>query len=213
LKKAVIIGAGGHARVVLDAARTQGLDVIAAIDARADLKGTSFEGIEVLGDETVLPLARERGASIALLGVGSIDAGMKRRGLYDRVARLGFDLPPVVHRSAVVAPTATLGPASVVFAAAVVNPGARIGTNVIINTAAIVEHDVEIGDHSHISSGAHVAGGVRIGAGCHVGIGATIIQGVRLGDEVLVGAGAVVLADVSGGDRVAGVPARSIRGG
>lgn len=203
------MGAGGHARVVLDAARASGVDVVAVVDARADLKGSKFEGLEVVGDESAI--AAMRGVDTALLGVGSIDVGDTRRKLHARIAALGLRLPVVRHPSAVVSPTATIGPASVVFANATINPGARIGTNVIVNTAAIVDHDVVIGDHAHVSPGAHLAGGVRVGDGSHIGIGATVLQGVRIGANAVVGAGAVVLRDVPDGDRVAGVPARSLR--
>jgi len=210
--KAVLLGAGGHARVVIDAARSTGVfDVIAVVDARPDLKGTRFEGVEVIGDELALPLARERGAKALILGVGSVDVGDRRRDLYERFASLGFEMPTVVHRTAIVATTAIIGPATVVFAGAILNPGARVGANVIVNTAAIIEHDVRIGDHTHVSPGAHLAGGVVVGARSHVGIGATVLQGLRVGDGAVVGAGAVVLRDVADGDRVVGVPARSIR--
>jgi sugar O-acyltransferase (sialic acid O-acetyltransferase NeuD family) len=210
--KAVLYGASGHARVVLDAARTTGaFDVVAVVDDRADLKGTRFEGLEVIGDRSAFSALKDRGARALLLGIGSVDVGDARRVIYDRVLLLGFELPTVVHHAAVVSPTATIGPASVVFAGAMVNPGARIGANVIINTAAIVEHDVIIGDHAHVSPGAHIAGNVTVGDRSHIGIGATVIQGVRIGAGVVVGAGAVVLHDVPDGDRVAGVPARSIR--
>jgi UDP-perosamine 4-acetyltransferase len=212
--KAVLVGAGGHARVVLDAARASGaIEVIAVVDARADLKGAAFEGLEVVGDESAIGTLQQRGVTAALLGVGSVDVDDVRRRLFARISALGLELPVVRHPSAVVSPSATLGPASVVFANATINPGARIGANVIVNTAAIVDHDVRIGDHAHVSPGAHLAGGVSIGQGSHVGIGATVLQGVRIGAGVVVGAGAVVLRDVPDGDRVVGVPARSIRVG
>lgn len=210
--KAVLVGAGGHARVVLDAARAAGgFEIIAVVDARTELKGTDFEGLQVVGDESEIASLRQRGVVAALLGVGSVDAGDVRRRVFARMSALGLSLPTVRHPSAVVSPTATIGEGSVVFANATINPGARIGTNVIVNSAAIVDHDVTIGDHTHISPGVHLAGGVSIGVGSHIGIGATVIQGLRIGSGVVVGAGAVVLHDVADGDRVAGVPARSIR--
>jgi UDP-perosamine 4-acetyltransferase len=209
--KAVLVGAGGHARVVLDAARASGaLEVIAVVDVRPELRGSSFEGVEVIGDESALSLARHRGARAILLGVGSVDVADTRRRLFERIVVLGLELPVVRHPSAVISPSATIGAASVVFAGAIVNPGARIGTNVIVNTAAVLDHDVQIGDHAHVSPGAHLAGGVVVGEESHIGIGSSIIQGVRIGARVVVGAGAVVLHDVADGDRVAGVPARSI---
>ena len=199
--------------MVLDAARASGIDVVAVIDARADLKGTPFDGLEVVGDESSIASLRQRGVDAALLGVGSVDVGETRRTLYARISAVGLAFPIVRHPSAVVSPTATLGNACVVFANATINPGARLGVNVIVNTAAIIDHDVRIGDHAHVSPGAHVAGGVTIGEGSHVGIGATVLQGVRIGAGAVVGAGTVVVRDVPDGDRVVGVPARSIRAG
>jgi UDP-perosamine 4-acetyltransferase len=211
--KAVLIGAGGHAKVVFDAARsTDTIDIVAVVDARAELKGQRFEGVDIIGDEAAIGRARELGATAILLGVGSIDVGPTRRALFDRASRFGLDLPPVVHRAATVAPSASVGRASVVFAGAILNPHAQVGANVIVNTGTIVEHDVRIGDHSHISPGARLAGGVVIGEGAHVGIGATVLQGIRIGDGALVAAGAVVTEDVAAGARVAGVPARAMAG-
>ena len=198
---------------MLDAARAAGIEVVAVVDARADLKGSSFEGLDVVGDESAIASLRDRGVDAALLGVGSVDVGETRRALYARISAFGLALPIVRHPSAVVSSTATLGDACVVFANATINPGARLGANVIVNTAAIVDHDVRIGDHAHVSPGAHLAGGVTIGEGSHVGIGATVLQGVTIGAFVVIGAGAVVLRDVPDGDRVAGVPARSLRAG
>lgn len=210
--KAVLIGAGGHARVVLDAARAGGtVDIVAVIDADPRKHGGSFEGLPVIGDESLLGSMPARGIPAVALGVGSVDVSDVRRALFARVQEAGLDLATVVHPRAVVSATARIGSGSVVFAGAVLNPGVVIGRNVIVNTAAAIDHDVEVGDHAHISPGARLAGNVFVGPQAHVGIGAVIIQGVRIGERALVGAGAVVLRDVPAGARVAGVPARPLR--
>jgi UDP-perosamine 4-acetyltransferase len=208
--KVLLYGAGGHARVVLDAARRQGLDVVAAIDDRADLHGSTIDGVDIVGGDGALDDLRLRGVEGAVLGVGSIDAAPGRAAVYERLAARRFALPVVQHPSAVVASTALLGDATVVFAGAVINPHARVGRNVILNTASVIEHDCVVGDHTHISPGALLAGGVQIGEGTHVGIGAIVIQGVRIGANAMIGAGAVVIRDVADGQRVAGVPARAL---
>lgn len=208
--RVVLIGAGGHARVVLDAARAAGFDVVAAVDERADLHGSRIDDILVVGGESALGRLAAEGAEGLILGVGSIEAPSQRAALFERLADRGLALPPVWHPRAMISASAMVGDASVVFAGAVLNPHARVGRNVIVNTAAVVEHDCVVGDHVHISPGALLAGGVWVGAGTHIGIGAVVIQGIRIGAGVMVGAGAVVLRDVPDGARVAGVPARPI---
>lgn len=205
-----LFGAGGHARVVLDAARCQGLEVAVVLDDRAELHGTTIEGLPVIGGESALDTLGARGITALILGVGSVQASPVRAELFERLAARGFQLPVVRHPSAAIASTARLGDGTVVFAHAVVNPNARVGRNVIVNSSAVVEHDCVISDHVHISPGALLAGAVRVGEGTHVGIGAIVIQGVSIGRGAMVAAGAVVLHDVPDNGRVAGVPARGL---
>lgn len=205
----VLFGSGGHARVALDAARVSAAyEVVAVIDDDPVKKGSSFEGLLVRGDRSLLPSLRAEGVMGALLGIGSVDVGDVRATIFRLLRDAGFRLPVIVHPRATVAGSAVIGDGSVVFAGAIINPGALIGVNVIVNTGAIVEHDVVVGDHTHISPGAHVAGGVRIGAGSHIGIGSTVIQGVTIGEHAFVAAGALVTKNVADGGRVRGVPAR-----
>lgn len=206
--RVVLYGAGGHARVVLDAARASHFEVVAAVDERAELHGLDLDGVPIVGTDR---LREFRGKADGLvLGVGSVDAPSRRAALYERVAAYGFAFPVVRHPAAVIATTASLGDASVVFAGAVINPNARLGRNVIVNTSSVVEHDCVVGDHVHLSPGSLLAGGVSVGSGSHVGIGAVVLQGVRIGKDVMVAAGAVVIHDVEDRGRVAGVPARSM---
>jgi sugar O-acyltransferase (sialic acid O-acetyltransferase NeuD family) len=209
--KAVLIGAGGHARVVLDAARAgKRIDVVAIIDDDPAKHGTPFEGLTIEGDRSILPALRRRGVEAIVFGVGSTVVSAARRSLFEGVRSIGLEVPPVVHPSAVISPTARIGRACVVFAGAVLNPEVELGDNVIVNTAAFLEHDVRIGAHAHVSPGARLAGGVIVGEGAHIGIGATVLRGVHIGRDVMVGAGTVVLRDLADGSRVAGVPAHPI---
>ena len=211
--KVVVLGAGGHARSVLDALRSAGEhEVVALTDPRPELAGASVAGIAVVGDDSRLANLRSQGVEGAALGIGGTGDNGPRRRAFECVTELGFALPPVVHAAATVSPYAELGDASVVLARSVVGPGARLGSNVVVNTGAIVEHDCVLGDHVHVASGATLGGAVTVGEGAHVGLGASVLQGVTIGAGALVGAGAVVIRDVAPGDRVVGVPAASMTG-
>jgi UDP-perosamine 4-acetyltransferase len=211
--KIVVIGAGGHARSVIEALRAGGLhDPVACTDPRPELHGSRIDDVPVLGDDARLEALRAEGVPGAALGVGGTRDNAPRARLFQLAQDLGFDLPSVVHPSAAVSAGAVLGEGSVVLAGAVVGPGATVGRNAIVNSGAVVEHDVRLFDHVHVASGAVLGGGVQAGESAHIGLGAAVVQGVEIGAGTVVGAGAVVVRDVPAGAVVAGVPARPLRG-
>lgn len=208
----ILLGGGGHARVLIDVARLMGRTVAAVLDDNDTLHGSAVDGVEVAGGIDTLSRYAPRGYEL-VNAVGSAGLPAVRRRVWERGSGAGFNFATLAHRSAVIASGAVLRAGAQVLAGAVVGPGAAIGPDAIINTSASVDHDTTIGAHTHIAPGATVCGGVTIGAGCHVGCGATIIQGVTIGDGVLVAAGAVVTGDLQDGARVAGVPAGPFPGG
>jgi UDP-perosamine 4-acetyltransferase len=204
------IGAGAHAKAVLEAIRSSGqFDVAALVDDDPALAGTEVLGIPVVAPEALEGL-RADGVAHAFAGVGGVGNSSPRRLVFERLLAAGFELPPILHASAVVSSWARLGRGTQVLAGAIVNAAAEVGDDVILNTGAIVEHDCRIGAHTHIAPGARLAGLVDVGEGAHVGIGAVVIERVRIGENALVAAGAVVIRDVPAGTRVAGVPARKL---
>lgn len=206
------LGAGGHAKVVLDAlVLAGGHEIVGLLDPRRELWGTEVLGVPVLGDDDLLPDQYDSGVSHAFIGLGSSSDTRPRRQLHERARVAGFDIVTVVHPRASVATSARLGPGATVLAGAVVNSDARLGENVIVNSGAIVEHDCVVGDHVHIASGACLASGVTVGDGAHVGAGASVRQGVVIGAGAVVGLGAAVVREVEPDVVVAGVPARVLR--
>lgn len=205
--RVVILGAGGHGRVVAETARLAGFEVLGFIDEDPTKRGSTALGIPVLGNITMIASHQSDGDGV-LLGIGRNAIRME---LMRRLLAGGQVLPTLVHPRAWVSPNATLGAASVVMANATVQTGCRIGAAVIVNTNASVDHDGVLSDGVHISPGAHLAGDVTVGEGTHIGIGASIIEGIHIGAGCLIAAGAVVVDHVPDGQRVAGVPARPMK--
>lgn len=202
LKPIVVLGAGGHAKVVIEA--LQAGNAYRVVGCVAQAHETIFH-VPVLGDDSVLPTLRERGIHHAVVAIG---ANELRLMLSRRLAALGFELPIVVHPAATVSPTARLGPGVQVLAGAVINAEATIGTQAIINTLAAVEHGCFVGEASHVAPRAALGGDTVLGRLSLLGIGASVRPGCRIGDRAVIGAGAVVVGDLPDGVTAIGVPAR-----
>jgi len=205
----VIVGGGGHASVLVEAALASSALRIVGYVAPAD-GALSAAGIERLGDDQCAPDLIKRGIVHAVLGVAGAKDNVCRAGLFDMWRGLGFRFISVVHPTAVVSPRSRCGEGLQALPRAVINAGASIGANVVVNTGAIVEHDCRLADHVHVAPGATVCGGVDVGAATLIGAGATIVPAVVIGAGAVIGAGSVVLHDIPAGARVAGVPARPL---
>ncbi len=203
----IIIGAGGHAKVLIEALRLRSVRILGITDPDPTKTGTEILGVRVMGDDTVIG-GYSAGSLHLVNGLGSVDIPKRRKDVFETFKAKGFAFATVVHPSAVVASDVVLGEGAQVMAGAVIQPGSRIGRNSIVNTNASVDHDCVIGDHVHLAPGVTLSGSVRIGDCVHVGTGATIIQEVTIGPDSVIGAGSVVLTDVSEKTQFIGVPAR-----
>ncbi len=198
----IIVGAGGHGRVLADALQLEGRAVAGFVDPGWELKS---DGLPILGDDDVLEAWPDSGL---VNGIGGPAGSDLRRRVQTRLEAAGRRFYGVRHPSAIVAVTARIDPTVQLLARAVVQPGATLEAGVVINTGAIVEHDCVVGAFTHCAPGSILCGGVTVGDGCHIGAGAVIREGVRLGDGIVVGAGAVVVRDcLDAGVQLLGVPA------
>ncbi|MGQ9498493.1 MAG: acetyltransferase [Desulfotomaculales bacterium] len=204
----VVIGAGGHAKVVLATLQEAGFTVDAMLDDDPAKANGVVCGVPVTGGtDTLKKLAGVR----ALVAVG--DNG-RRRELVARCEGLCAWIS-VVHPRAYVHNSVRIGRGTVVFAGARIQPDTVLGEHVIVNTGATVDHDCRIGDFVHIAPGVHLAGGVLVEEGALLGIGSVVLPGLRIGAWAVVGAGAAVVENVPPFTTVVGVPARPLgkRGG
>ena len=205
-KPLIIIGAGDHAKVLLDILLEQGEKVFGLADKSVP-KGTMIYGVPVIGDDNeVLKYSPEE---IELVnGIGSVGSTALREKLYNYYKSKGYIFKSVIHKSAVLSSRAILFAGVQVLAGVIVNTEAEIGENSIINTKASVDHGCKIGSHCHIAPGCILSGCVAIGNGTHIGTGSSIIQGIKIGSNVLIGAGSVVVSDIEDNSKVYGVPAK-----
>jgi sugar O-acyltransferase (sialic acid O-acetyltransferase NeuD family) len=206
----VIVGAGGHGRVVLDIlSAAGGHTVVGFLDADPGRRGSSVNGVPVLGPVNLLAKLRQQGVGHGIVAIGD-NRARRRQG--ELLLEHGFELVTAVHPSAVVSGTAVLGRNVVVAAQAAVCADARVDDYAIVNTAAVVDHECHVGAAAHVTPGVRLAGRVRVGDEAFVGLGACVIQCLTVGRGATVGAGAVVLRDVPDGATVVGVPARVVKG-
>jgi UDP-perosamine 4-acetyltransferase len=203
----VVLGAGGHALVVLEALDALGWPVAGLLDQRRD--AAPVLGRPVIGTPDLLPTLRAQGITAAVVAVGN---NADRLALGQAALRAGLDLPALLHPGAHVSPKAEVAPGAQVMVRAVVGPLSVLGMLALVNTGAVVEHECIIGQATHVASGAVLCGGVRVGARVLIGAGARVAPGIHVGDGATVGLGAGVVRDVSAGTVVAGVPARHLRG-
>ena len=203
---AVILGAGGHARVVASILTATGRYLFKGfLDRTADTAGEDLGEGQVLGswDDRLAEFGQDPDAC-AFLAFGD---GGERAAMAQRCRDAGLALPALVHPTACIDPTARIGEGSVVCAQAFLGPQAQVGEGVLVNTAASIDHESRIGDYATLSPRVTIAGRTSIGARTFIGIAACVADRLTVGADARIGAGAVVLNDVPGGAFVVGIPA------
>ena len=202
-KKVVVIGAGGHGKVVVSTLQAAGVVVDAIYDDNQQLWGTNILGVPVCGPLSELQTTPEKFSGI--IGIGH--PGIRQR----LAATIRMEWLTAVHPRSFVHPSVKLGAGTVVFVGAVLQPDAQVGEHAIVNTSASIDHDCQIGNFVGIGPGTHLSGTVRIDDRSLLGTGCCVLPNVRIESDVTVGAGTVVINDVARGSTIVGPAPRIIR--
>jgi len=198
-REVYVVGAGGHAKVVVSTLQAAGYTVKGLFDDDPEKRAKSVLGAPVLGPTAEFGWLKH---GRAVIGVGD---NASRKTLARRFG--DAEWITVIHPTAYVHPSVRLGPGTVVFAGATVQPDTTLGSHCIINTAACVDHDCILADYVHVAPGTRLAGGVELGEGVFMGIGSSVIPGIKVGSWTVVGAGGVVICDLMPAVLAVGVPA------
>lgn len=195
----VMLGAGGHARVLLALVRAIGRPLLGVCDPVLQAEGRErWHEVNVLGDDAAMDRLGPHQVDL-MLGVGKLPRSTARADLYAAWSTRGYAFPPLVHPAAWVAADVELSDGVQIMAGAVVQPGCMLGRNSIVNTRASVDHDCRIGADVHVAPGAVLCGNAEIGDRVFIGAGAVLIQGLRVGPDAIVGAGVTLVRDLRAG--------------
>lgn len=210
LEEVVVIGGGGHAKVVIAILhKINFCQIVGYTDLRdrGEVLGVSYLG----SDDELLARYHQSKVVKAVLGIGQVSLGKARCEVFARLRSSLALCPMIISPDAVVNEGVTHGDGAVVMDGAVINSGAKIGYGAIINTNSTVEHDVELSDWVHVAPGATISGGVKVGRYSMVGAGATVIEGRTIAEGCVVGAGATVVTDLLDSGVYVGCPARRLK--
>ncbi|VEL96067.1 UDP-perosamine 4-acetyltransferase [Alteromonas sp. 76-1] len=204
-KPIALIGAGGHAGVLLDILLQQNFTCVAVVDKTPN--ETLWNGFPLISERDFLSRFSPNDVDL-VLGLGSLPNNHSRKSLYAFFKKSGFNFKTLIHPFSSVSPSASLGEGTQVMAGAIVQANVVCADNVIINTRASVDHDVHVSAHSHIAPSATLCGQVKVGEHVYVGASSTLIQGVSIGHDSVIAAGAVVVNDIQPFSCVKGCPAK-----
>jgi len=201
-KPVIILGGGGHGKVLADALLLLGIEILGIADPALEVgERVGFFGLPVLGGDEVVSRFPPDNVLLAN-GVGSLPGATSRKVLFERFRHSGYRFATIVHPTALRGREIDLGEGVQVMAGTVLQAGVTIGENSLVNTGAVVDHDCHVGSNVHIAPHATLCGGIMVENDVHIGAGAVVAQYLRIGDGAVLGAGASVARNVEAGATV-----------
>lgn len=205
MKKIIVIGDGGHAKVVIDIIKDMNEFEIVGITSTSDQ--TVFRGYPILGNDSILDKDEYKDCVLAM-GLGGFKDNIMREKVFNLIKSKGYCFANIIHPSAVISKTARFGEGIVVFPGVVINTDVEIGNNSIIATSSSIDHETIIGNHVLVSAGVTVGAYSVIKDGALLALGSKVISGITIGQNSLIAAGAVVTKHVEDNKKVFGIPAK-----
>lgn len=207
LKKPVIVlGAGGHAKILIDIIQVSSQYYVEAIIGNIDEEIDTLMGYSVLKGDHHLTQFFEKGIRNVAIGIGGYTNNEKRKEIYLRLKSEGFDIVNLIHPSAIISSSVSLGDGVVIFAGVILNAEVEVGNNVIIATGSTIDHESKIESHVLVSAGVTIGAGNLVGEGALLALGSKVISRVNIGSGALIAAGSVVVCDVASNSKIYGVP-------
>ncbi|UZH55528.1 NeuD/PglB/VioB family sugar acetyltransferase [Salinimicrobium tongyeongense] len=209
-KEIIIVGTGGHAKVIVDMIHeNQEYKIIGFTTINSDSQ--EFCGYPVLGDDSVLSEYYDKGLRYAAIGVGAFKDNTLRRTVFEKVTKMGFKVPPLIDASCIISKSAVVKEGAFLARGVILNNDVKIGKNTVVYTASSIDHETLIGDHVLISAGVTIGAYTNIEEGVLCALGSKVVSGVRIGKDILVGAGAVVVNNIEKKGTYLGCPAKKVR--
>jgi UDP-perosamine 4-acetyltransferase len=200
----IVLGGGGHAKVIIDTALNLGIKILGLTDEDVTKHGKKILGVSILGNDAWVKKNCSPDQVCLISGHGDIRLSQR---LYEYFSAQGFNFVTLLHPSAVIGREVKIADGTAIMAGVIIQPSVNIGANVIVNTGAKIDHDSTIGSHTHIAPGAVLSGGAQIGESTMVGCGTHIIESIKIGNKVTIAAGAVVISNIGNNKKVRGIPA------
>jgi sugar O-acyltransferase (sialic acid O-acetyltransferase NeuD family) len=197
IKKNIILGSGGHARVLLDLLKENGEEIFGFVTPNKEQTSPIYfkdNDMVLYSDEEISNL--DVNEYLIINGIGSLPYNYRRKEIFQLHTSIGFSFMSVIASTAIISSSAYLSEGVQVMPGAIIQSGAKIGKNTIVNTGAVIDHDCIIGKHNHIAPGAVLSGLVKTGNNVHIGTNASVIQKIIIGEDSIVGSGVSVTKDL-----------------